>query len=57
MRHAGVVYGEDSPIIAHGKKLAVGGKFVDRGNTGFEGYIDAGILITWPHINYPYQSG
>ena len=31
MRHAGVVYPEDSPIVARGKKLSIGGKLVDRG--------------------------
>jgi hypothetical protein len=31
MRHAGVVYPEDGPIVARGKKLSIGGKLVDRG--------------------------
>ena len=31
MRHAGVVYPEDSAIVARGKKLTVDGKLVDRG--------------------------
>ncbi|MDP2919413.1 MAG: hypothetical protein Q8O43_04250 [Dehalococcoidia bacterium] len=52
MRHAGVVYPEDSPIVARGKKLSAGGKLVDRGETNFEGYTDHLV-----HINYPYQPG
>ena len=58
MRHAGVVYPEDSPIVARGKKLNVGGKFLERGETNFEGYYDsvrqAGGLA---HINYPWYAG
>ena len=41
MRHAGVVYPPDSPIVARGKKVTVpGSKYVDRGETNFEGYVD-----------------
>ncbi|HSW48806.1 MAG TPA: hypothetical protein VLH09_01465, partial [Bryobacteraceae bacterium] len=58
MRHAGVVYPVDSPIVAHGKKVTIGGKYVDRGNTQFEGWVDT---VTGEshlaHINFPYQSG
>ena len=57
MRHAGVVYPEDSPIVARGKKLSAGGKLVDRGETNFEGYIDSDNVSHLVHINYPYQSG
>ena len=57
MRHAGVVYPEDSPIVARGKKLMVGNKPVDRGETKFEGYIEPDGTPHLVHINYPYQSG
>ncbi len=57
MRHAGVVYAEDSPIVARGKKLSVGGKLVDRGETRTEGYIDSDNVSHLQHINYPFQSG
>ena len=52
MRHAGVVYPEDTPIIARGKKVAVGGQLSDRGETRLEGYKDHLV-----HLNYPFQSG
>jgi hypothetical protein len=58
MRHAGVVYSETSPIVARGKKLEVGGKYLERGNTNFEGWVDT---VTdeahLAHINYPWKSG
>jgi len=58
MRHAGVVYPENSPIIAHGKKLFIQGKFVDRGETHFEGYIaEQGDLRFLDHVGFPYNSG
>ncbi len=58
MRHAGVVYPEDSPIVAHGKKLTVpGGKLVDRGDTYFEGWVESPDINHLAHINYPYQAG
>ncbi len=58
LRHAGVVYPDNSPIVAHGKKLtATGGKLVDRGDTNFEGYVDADNVSHLAHINYPFQSG
>ncbi len=66
MRHAGVVYPPDSPIEAHGKKLAinriVNGKqvrdLVDTGETHFEGYVPAkGDFRKLDHINYPYNQG
>ena len=57
MRHAGVVYPEDSPIVARGKKLAVGNKLVDRGDTYFEGYVDIENVTYLAHINYTVQSG
>jgi len=58
MRHAGVVYPEDSPIVAHGKKLNVRGKLVDRGETNFEGWHNLQTdEMQLDHINFPYQSG
>ncbi len=58
MRHAGVVYPEDSPIVARGKKLTISGKYVDRGETKFEGWVDTANSINHlAHINYPYQAG
>ncbi|MCX6627915.1 MAG: hypothetical protein NTW28_09835, partial [Candidatus Solibacter sp.] len=56
MRHAGVVYDPNGPIVARGKKLYVGSKYVERGDTQDEGYIDrttgAEHLV---HINFPYN--
>ncbi len=57
MRHAGVVYAPDSPIIARGKKLAVGNTYVDRGETHFEGWVESADVSHLVHINYPFQSG
>lgn len=58
MRHAGVVYPEDTPIIAHGKKMNIGGKFVDRGETHYEGYVEPVTNVSHlVHINFPYQAG
>ena len=58
MRHAGVVYPEDSPIVARGKKLSIGGKLVDRGETRFEGWVDTVNNVNHlAHINFPFQSG
>jgi hypothetical protein len=59
MRHAGVVYPDDSPIAAHGKKLSLPGKKLeDRGETQDEGWasklVDLQHLV---HINYPYRPG
>jgi hypothetical protein len=58
MRHAGVVFPPDSPIIARGKKVTIGGKYVDRGNTQFEGWVDT---VTGEshlaHLNFPFQAG
>lgn len=58
MRHAGVVYPEDSGIVARGKLLNVKGKYVERGETMAEGWYDTanqfGPLV---HINFPWRSG
>jgi hypothetical protein len=57
MRHAGVVHPEDSPLIAHGKKLRVKNVLVDKGETRFEGYVeDPSDLRFLAHINFPYNS-
>lgn len=57
MRHAGIVFPEDSPLIAHGKKLSVGQKLVDRGERHFEGFKAVNGTNYRDHINYPYNSG
>ncbi len=57
MRHAGVVYSEDAPVTARGKKLAAGGAYVDRGETHFEGYVDADGEQHLAHVTFPYQAG
>lgn len=58
MRHAGVVYPEDSPIVARGKKLIVEGKLVERGETHFEGWVDTAQDVPHlAHVNFPFQSG
>lgn len=59
MRHAGVVYPLDSPVVARGKKVEIDGKSVERGETKTEGdarSLEAnGYLAT--HLNYPYLPG
>jgi len=57
MRHAGVVYPEDSPIEAHGKKLNVSGSYVNQGQTGKEGYVEANGTAHLEHIAFPYNAG
>ncbi len=57
MRHAGVVYPESSPVIARGKKRSIGGKYVERGETKFEGYVDADGEQHLDHITFPYLAG
>jgi hypothetical protein len=57
MRHGGVVYAEDSPIEAHGKKLKVDETYVDRGATGKEGWIEANGTTHLEHIGFPYNAG
>lgn len=57
MRHAGVVYSDDDLIVAHGKKLTIKGKYVDRGETLFEGYVDSEGNNHLAHVNFPYRSG
>ncbi len=58
MRHAGVVYDPNGPIVARGKKLAVGGNYLVQGNTMDEGYIDTTTDTEHlMHINFPYNPG
>ena len=58
MRHAGVVYDPNGPIVARGKKLLINNAYVAQGSTYDEGYIDPTTdnehLI---HINFPYNPG
>jgi hypothetical protein len=58
MRHAGVIYAPDSPIVAHGKMLNAKGKLVDRGATEKEGWVEADTAISHlEHIDFPYNAG
>jgi len=57
MRHAGVVYAEDSAIEAHGKKLNASGVYVNQGQTGKEGWVEANGTAHLEHIAFPYNSG
>jgi bacillolysin len=57
VRHAGVVYSESTPVIARGKKLSIGGKYVDRGEKKFEGSVDPDGTQHLDHITFPYNSG
>ncbi len=57
MRHAGVVYADSTAVVARGKKFAVGSKYVDRGETKFEGYVDAVGESHLAHLTFPYNSG
>ncbi len=58
MRHAGVIYPEDTPIVAHGKMIKVGNSLVERGEEHLEGSVDP---VTeerkLDHINFPFRSG
>jgi hypothetical protein len=57
MRHAGMVYPSDSTLIARGKKIQIGGKFHERGETHNEGSVDADGTPHLVHITFPFQSG
>jgi hypothetical protein len=57
MRHAGIVYPAGSPVIARGKKIAIGGKYVDRGDTNFEGHVHDNGDQHLAHITFPYLAG
>lgn len=58
MRHAGVIYPPDTPIVANGKKLKVKDKYLDRGEEHFEGWhnLQTGEQVL-DHVNFPYNSG
>jgi hypothetical protein len=56
MTHAGVVYPQDTPIIAHGKKLLAQGKLVDRGEQRLEGNVSENGTVQPDYMNYPYKS-
>jgi hypothetical protein len=58
VRHAGVVYPENGPIIARGKKLENHGEFVERGETFSEGLVDTkNYFKRTDHINFPFRAG
>jgi hypothetical protein len=58
LRHAGVVYPTDTPLIARGKKLKVGDTLAERGDSRFEGFSDGpGDVRHLDHVNFPYRSG
>lgn len=57
MRHAGIVYPTTSPVIARGKKVQVGSKWLDRGETNFEGHVHDTGEQHLAHIGFPYQAG
>ena len=57
MRHAGVVYPPSSPVVARGKKFSVGGKYVERGETHFEGHVEDNGDQHLAHITFPYLAG
>jgi hypothetical protein len=58
MKHAGVVYPLDSPIEAHGKRFNVKGKWLERGDTNFEGYMDPATgEPKLAHIAFPWRQG
>jgi hypothetical protein len=57
MRHAGIVFPVTSPVIARGKKISVGGKYVERGSTNREGYVESNGTQHLEHLTFPYASG
>lgn len=59
MRHAGVVYPENSPIVAKGKKLYLPGPktYVERGHSMREGWMGDDGIGYLDHINFPYNQG
>jgi hypothetical protein len=58
MTHAGVIYPEDTPIVAHGKMVQVGNKLLERGETHLEGWHKLGTdEQQLQHINFPYNAG
>ncbi len=57
MTHAGVVYDPATNLVARGKKLQIGGKYLDRGETHVEGYTTADGTQHLQHINFPFNNG
>ena len=58
MRHAGIVYPADIARGRAGQEAArSGGKYVERGSTGREGYVEANGTQHLEHLTFPYQSG
>jgi len=57
MRHAGIVYPATSPVMARGKKFLVGTKYVERGETQFEGHVHENGDQHLAHITFPYLAG
>ncbi|MBF0501590.1 MAG: hypothetical protein HQM09_15735 [Candidatus Riflebacteria bacterium] len=62
MRHAGIVYPEDSSIIAHGKKIMVDNQLRERGETYTEGFYDPNIEFrnqrkNFSFVDFPYNHG
>ncbi len=58
MRHAGVIYPEDTPIVAHGKMVQAKNKLVERGETNLEGWHNLKTdELKLEHINFPYNAG
>ncbi|MBS1186997.1 MAG: hypothetical protein H6R04_1015 [Burkholderiaceae bacterium] len=57
MRHAGVVYPENSRIVARGKKLRIGNTYLARGETRIEGYNNGPADSKMPHLAFPFNAG
>jgi len=63
VRHGGVVYPQDSSIVAHGKKMRLGGEYFDRAEThtggGRSGDDDTKVVVepAQGYLNYPYRAG
>lgn len=58
MRHAGVAFQLDSPLIVHGKKKKIENELLERGETHFEGYIDEENGTRHiDYMNFPYRFG
>lgn len=57
MRHAGVVYPEDSTLVARGKKVLCDGKPLERGDTKKEGWVDDDGESHLQHVTFPWNAG
>ena len=51
------MYPEPSPVIAQGKKIAIGTQYLDRGETQFEGHVHENGDQHLAHITFPYLAG